>query len=96
MGLQSGATPILDENILATSDQNKPAEPANLQTEAGETGDDPPLDIGQRVSTPRGNGMVVQRWQGLIGVKFDETQEVIYFNGAQEIGRIVPLDNTRR
>ncbi len=96
MGLQSGATPILDQNVLATSEQNKPAKPANLQTGAGETGDDPPLAIGQRVSTPRGNGMVVQRWQGLIGVKSDETQEVIYFNGAQEIARIVPLDNTRR
>ena len=31
--------------------------------------------------TPRGTGIVVQRWQGLIGVKLDETQEVIYFRG---------------
>ncbi len=93
MALQSGTPPILDENVLATSDQNKPAKPANLQTE---TGDDPPLDIGQRVSTPKGSGMVVQRWQGLIGVKLDKTQDVIYFNSAQEIARLVPLAKTRR
>ncbi len=96
IGLQSGATPLLDEKYFPEVDQNKPAKPANLQTGAGEMGDESPLAIGQRVSTPGGNGIVVQRWQGLVGVKSDETQEVIYFNGAQEIGRIVPLDNTRR
>jgi hypothetical protein len=93
MGLQSGATPILDENVLATSDQNKPAKPAHLQTEMG---DESSLDIGQRVSTPKGSGIVVQRWQGLVGVKLDETQEVSYFHGLQEIARVVPLAKTRR
>ena len=38
----------------------------------------------------------MQRWQGLIGVKLDETQEVIYFRGKDEIARIVPHDKTRR
>jgi len=40
--------------------------------------------------------MVVQRWQGLIGVKLDESQEVIYFRGKEEIARIVPHDKRRR
>jgi hypothetical protein len=40
--------------------------------------------------------MVVQRWQGLIGVKLDETQEVIYFRGKDEIARIVPHNTTKR
>ncbi|HEV2579608.1 MAG TPA: hypothetical protein VGT44_02050, partial [Ktedonobacteraceae bacterium] len=49
-----------------------------------------PLDLQERVSTPKGPGMVVQRWQGLIGVKLDETHEVIYFRGKDEIARLVP------
>jgi hypothetical protein len=95
-GLQSGTTAIFEEKYSPAMSQNKPAKPANLQSEEGETEDDPPLDLQERVSTPRGNGMVVQRWQGLIGVKLDDTQEVIYFQGTQEIARLVPLDKTRR
>ncbi len=95
-GLQSDASTILEEKFSSEVEENKPAKPANLQIEGGETGDDPPLDLQERVSTPRGSGMVVQRWQGLIGVKLDETQEVIYFRGKEEIARIVLHDTTRR
>jgi hypothetical protein len=94
-GLQSGTKATFEEHTFPAMGQNKPAKPANLQTEESETEHQPPLDLQERVSTPKGNGMVVQRWQGLIGVKLDETQEVIYFRGA-EIARLVPLDKTRR
>ena len=95
-GLQRGASAILEENFSSEVEENKPAKPANLQSAEGETEDEPPLDLQERVRTPRGTGMVVQRWQGLIGVKLDETQEVIYFRGKEEIARIVPHDTTRR
>jgi hypothetical protein len=97
--LQSGASAILEEKFSPEVGQNKPAKPANLQTEEGDTEDDPPLDLQERVRTPRGTGMVVQRWQGLIGVKLDETQEVIYFRGKEQIARVVPHNShhdTRR
>ena len=89
--LQSDASAILEKKYYPAVEENKPAKPANLQPEDSETEDEPPLDLQERVRTPRGSGMVVQRWQGLIGVKLDETKEVIYFRGAQEIARLVPV-----
>src|SRR5207237_2741 len=94
--LQSDASAIFEEKYFPVVEENKPAKPANLQIEGGETGDDPPLDLQERVRTPRGSGMVVQRWQDLIGVKLDKTHEVIYFRGKEEIVRILPHDTTRR
>lgn len=95
-GLQSGTSVIFEEDTFPAGDQNKPAKPANLQAAEGETGDDSPLDLQESVMTPRGSGIVVQRWQGLIGVKLDETQDVIYFRGKEEIARILPRHDTRR
>ena len=89
-GLQRGASGDFESSSFPGSDRNQPAKPANPQSSAGEREDDPPLDLQERVSTPRGNGIVVQRWQGLIGVKLDETQDVIYFRGKDEIACLVP------
>jgi hypothetical protein len=94
IGLQSGTSAIFGEKFLGSGDQNKPAKPANLQEEDDATEAMPPPGIGQRVSTPEGAGMVVQRWPGLIGVKLDGAQEVAYFRGPAEIARILPLVTT--
>ncbi|HEX9413494.1 MAG TPA: hypothetical protein VF916_08315 [Ktedonobacterales bacterium] len=40
--------------------------------------------------TPKGNGIVVQRWPDLVGVKLDETQEIAYFRGEDEIALVQP------
>src|SRR5207302_11302380 len=86
--LQSGTDADFEENISPEAEENKPAKPANLQTEDGESGEDPGLWIGQKVRTPRGNGIVVQRWPSLIGVKLNATQEVIYFRGEGELAQV--------
>jgi hypothetical protein len=81
----------LEEKFFPEVEENKPAKPANLQEEEGATRAAPSPEIGQRVSTPQGVGMVVQRWPHLIGVKVDGVQEVAYFRGPAEIARILPL-----
>jgi hypothetical protein len=93
-GLQGDTSAIFEEKFLPEVEENKPAKPANLQKEEGPTGDALPLEIGQRVSTPEGVGIVVQRWPHLIGVKVDGVQEVAYFRGPVEIACILPLTAT--
>ena len=95
-GLQGGASADSESSSFPGSDRNQPAKPANPQSSAGEREDDPPLDLQERVSTPRGNGIVVQRWQGLIGVKLDATQDVVYFQGEDEIACLMRRDDTGR
>jgi hypothetical protein len=91
-GLQSDTSAIFEEKFFPEVEQNKPAKPANLQEEEEEITDDPrALEIGQRVSTPQGIGIVVQRWPHLIGVKVDGAREVAYFRGPEEIARIRPF-----
>jgi hypothetical protein len=94
-GLQSDTSAILEDKFFPEVEQNKPAKPANLQEAEEEiTGDASALEIGQRVNTPRGIGIVVQRWAHLVGVKVDGAQEVAYFRGPEEIARIRPFNTT--